>query len=179
VSSNSNRPVTGREVPIEGVKAIMSKTDLQGRITHASRSLLEISGYSLSELIGEPHNILRHPDMPRAIFYLMWKTIQRGEEFYGMIVNRAKNGDHYWVFARVAPMEREGQVVGYSAARFVPPRDIIKGYESLYREMREAEKAHGKKDEEQCLKGVAVLDKFLAKQGARNLTEYVLRQLRI
>jgi len=179
VNSDLNQPITGREVPIEGVKAIMSKADLQGRITHASRSLLEISGYSLDELIGQHHNILRHPYTPRAIFYLFWKTIQRGEEFYGMIVNRAKNGDHYWVFARVAPMEREGQVVGYSAARFVPPRDVIKSYESLYREMREAEKAHGKKNEEQCLKGVAVLNEFLAKQGAKNLTEYVLRQLRV
>ena len=135
--------VTGREVPITGRRAIQSKTDLDGIITQASRSLAEISGFTLDELIGQPHNILRHPDMPDSIFYAMWKHLRAGEEFYGFTKNRAKNGDHYWVLARFAPIERQNRIVGYTSARFLPKPELIEDWETLYAQMRQAEADSG------------------------------------
>ncbi|MDD3609607.1 MAG: PAS domain-containing protein [Halothiobacillaceae bacterium] len=176
-AARQRRPVTGREVPIEGMRAILSRTDPSGVITYVSRSLVEISGYTEEEMLGQPHNILRHPDMPCAVFHLMWMTLKAGKEFYGMTKNRAKNGDHYWVFARVAPIVRDGTLVGYTSARFIPKREMIEEWDALYTRMLEAENASNVADSERCKHGAEVLVRFLRSKKADNLTEYVMRQL--
>lgn len=90
----------------------MSTTDLNSNITHANDAFVRISGYSLDELTGAPHNIVRHPDMPKAAFADMWKTLQGGEPWSGVVKNRCKNGDHYWVKANVCPIKRQGTMTG-------------------------------------------------------------------
>ncbi len=167
--------VTGREVEISGRRAIQSKTDLAGFITQASRSLAEISGFSREELVGQPHNILRHPDMPDSIYYSMWKHLQAGDEFYGFTKNRAKNGDHYWVLARFAPIRGDGGIVGYTSARFLPQRDLIEQWERLYAEMRAAERDSGFDDERRFQPALALLERHIRSSGARDLSSLVLR----
>ena len=82
---------------------IVSKTDLKGIITYANRTFLEVAMYSEDEVLGQPHSLIRHPDMPRCVFKLLWDTIQGGEEIFAYVKNMAKNGDYYWVFAHVTP----------------------------------------------------------------------------
>ncbi len=110
--------VSDREEPFSGEEFIISKTDLDGVIVYANTTFCRISGYKPSELIGRPHNIVRHPDMPRSAFADMWQTIQSGAEWNGVIKNRCKNGDHYWVVAKVMPERDEaGNIIGYLAVR--------------------------------------------------------------
>ncbi len=127
-----NFPVSGREVSVpEGVQLI-SSTDLKGRITHCNQALVNISGFSKDELIGSSHNIVRHPDMPQAAFAELWDTLKAGKPWMGVVKNRAKNGDHYWVNAFVAPVFEDGQTVGYESVRIPASRDQIARAEGLY-----------------------------------------------
>lgn len=166
--------VTGKTVDIGQHRALQSKTDLEGRITQASRSLCAISGFALEELMGQPHNILRHPDMPDTVYYAMWSEIQQGREFFGVVKNRAKNGDHYWVLTRVAPIERDGLRVGYTSARFVPRPDIVADWEALYKDMRAAEQESGRRDHRRFDPAFAVLNRFVQRSGFDSLTSLVL-----
>jgi len=112
------RSVTGVEEAFTGQQFIVSKTDLNGIITYVNTTFCRISGYKPSELIDQPHNIVRHPDMPAAAFADLWQTIQGGAEWRGIIKNRCKNGDHYWVIAKVMPERDEmGNILGYIAIR--------------------------------------------------------------
>ncbi|CCK09551.1 Aerotaxis sensor receptor protein [Cronobacter sakazakii 696] len=95
----------------------MSTTDLQSYITHANDAFIEVSGYTSEELTGSPHNLVRHPDMPKAAFADMWYTLKQGEPWTGIVKNRCKNGDHYWVRANVAPMVRGGKITGFMSIR--------------------------------------------------------------
>ena len=140
-----------RELPTTGVERffdeddiIVSKTDLKGRITYANRVFLEVAGYSERELLGAPHSIIRHPDMPRAVFKLLWDTIEAGKEIFAYVINRAKNGDHYWVYAHVTPSYGPtGEIVGYHSNRRVPDNDIVNNViVPLYAQLREVERAH-------------------------------------
>ena len=99
----------------EGVS--LSSTDPDGIITYVNRKFAEVSGYTKSELIGQNHNIVRHPSVPKAFFKELWDTIKRGEEWSGVICNRKKNGEAYWVYAHIAPVIEEGKITGYSAVR--------------------------------------------------------------
>ena len=96
---------------------IISSTDLSGIITYANRKFCEISGYSKSELIGQSHNILRHPDMPKAAFQELWDTIQSEKEWNGIVKNLRKDGLYYWVYSHVSPIVQDNQIIGYTAAR--------------------------------------------------------------
>lgn len=105
---------------------IVSKTDLKGHITYASRTFLQIADYSEAELLGRPHSIIRHPHMPRSIFKFMWDTLENGKEIFAYVINRAKNGDHYWVYAHVTPSwDAKGTVLGYHSNRRIPNPDIV------------------------------------------------------
>lgn len=115
-------PVTQKEKPIPAHYRLVSSTDLKGVITHCNQDFIDISGYSEDELIGEPHNILRHPDVPAPVFENMWKTIKRGKPWMGLVKNRAKNGDHYWVSAYVTPIMENGKPKGFESVR-VPTTD--------------------------------------------------------
>jgi len=119
---------------------IISETDAKGRITYVNRKLAEISGYDKKELIGKPHNILRHPDMPKAVFKDMWNTIKAGKEWSGLIKNLRKDGQFYWVQQFTKPIfDKEGAIIGYIAARKIPSRVDVEKIEERYKQMREKE----------------------------------------
>lgn len=118
--------LTGTEQFFDENELIVSKTDLKGRLTYTNDVFLRIAGYSEKECLGEPHSMIRHPEMPRCVFGLLWETIQDGREIFAYVVNRCKNGDHYWVNAHVTPSrDGSGNVVGYHSNRRVPDREIL------------------------------------------------------
>jgi PAS domain S-box-containing protein len=135
--------VTGRERFFQPDEVIVTKTDTGGRITYANDVFLKISGLTEAQALGRPHNLIRHPDMPAAVFRLLWDTLKRGEEIFAYVLNRAVNGDHYWVFAHVTPtFDAKGAVAGYHSNRRVPERAVLTGrIQPLYRAMLEAERA--------------------------------------
>jgi PAS domain S-box-containing protein len=108
-----NYPVTQQEYNFPSEAILVSTTDLQGRISHCNHVFEETSGYSYDELIGQPHSLVRHPDMPPEAFYDMWATIGRGRPWTGIVKNRHKNGDHYWVEANVTPIMEGGKPKSY------------------------------------------------------------------
>jgi len=139
----SNLPVTQQEYRLNNEHTLVSVTDLKGRITYCNRAFVEVSGYSTSELLGQPHNLVRHPDMPEEAFRDMWATIQAKLPWTGLVKNRRKNGDHYWVVANATPMLDGEQVTGYLSVRTAPSPQAIEQAERLYAKMR-AEKASGR-----------------------------------
>jgi PAS domain S-box-containing protein len=117
---------TGRETFFPASEMIVSKTDLKGRLTYANNLFCRIAGYREAELIGQPHSIIRHPDMPRSVFRLLWNTIEDRREIFAFVKNLARNGDHYWVFAHVTPSYNAGgETIGYHSNRRVPDREVI------------------------------------------------------
>ncbi len=133
----TNLPVTNNEIELGDETIIVSKTDLKGQITYVNRDFLAISGFSESELIGEPHNIVRHPDMPAEAFQDLWDTLKAGRPWTGYVKNRCKNGDHYWVLANATPIWDHGQVTGYLSVRRKASREMIQAHEDVYRKFRE------------------------------------------
>lgn len=131
-----NQPVTSKECPLIDGRTIVSTTDLKGNITFANPYFVEISGYAEDELLGAPQNILRHPDMPQEAFADMWRCIQSGMPWTGMVKNRCKNGDFYWVLANVTPVIERGRVMGYMSVRTKPSREEVRTAEQLYREIQ-------------------------------------------
>ncbi len=133
----TNLPVTHHEVVLNDQFSIVSTTDLHGNITYANPYFVETSGYALQELIGMPHNIVRHPDMPSEAFADLWATLKSGRPWTGMVKNRTKSGDFYWVLANVTPVYNNGQAVGYMSVRIKPERDQVAQTEQIYKEIRE------------------------------------------
>jgi len=123
---------TDIETPYPDGKLIVSTTDLDGTITHFNKSFVEMSGYTEEELIGAPHCILRHPDMPPAAFKDLWNTVQKGEKWQGFVKNLRKDGGFYWVKATVIPNIRKGSVVGYTSVRRKPSRKKVEECIQLY-----------------------------------------------
>ncbi len=132
-----NEPVTGQERTYGEDRIIISTTDLKGIVTYANDDFIEISGFSRDELIGKNHNIVRHPDMPPVAFKDLWDTVQGGRTWRGIVKNRCKNGDHYWVDAFVTPVYEGDSLVGYQSVRTRPSRAEVSGAEELYRKLRE------------------------------------------
>lgn len=132
-----NEPITQQEFIFPDDATLMSTTDFKGRITYANEAFVATSGFSREELMGQPHNLVRHPDMPKEAFADMWSTLQRGEPWTGLVKNRRKNGDHYWVRANAVPVMREGQRVGYISVRTKPSRDEVASAEILYRQYKD------------------------------------------
>jgi PAS domain S-box-containing protein len=117
---------TGRERLFTDKDVIVSKTDMKGWITYTNRVFMDISGFTEPELLGQPHSLIRHPDMPRAVFKLLWDNISAGHEIFAYVVNICKNGDHYWVLAHVTPSyDTAGKVIGYHSNRRVPNRTAV------------------------------------------------------
>jgi PAS domain S-box-containing protein len=143
---------------------IVSKTDLKGRITYGNRIFIEFSGYSEVELLGTQHNIIRHPDMPRAVFKLLWDSIQTKRECNAYVKNMAKDGSFYWVFANVTPnFDRDGNVIGYFSVRRKPKASGVKTVTGLYQTMLEAERRAGAKDA--MAASTRILTDLLAEKG--------------
>ncbi|BBB29792.1 PAS domain-containing protein [Neptunomonas japonica] len=134
----SSREITiiDQEVPYPDGKLIVSRTDTAGVITHANQAFIEMSGYSLDELIGINHNILRHPDMPAAAFKDLWVTIQSGKKWHGYVKNLRKDGAFYWVKATVIPNIRNGELMGYTSVRRKPSRSKVDACTALYAQMK-------------------------------------------
>ncbi|WP_350333117.1 PAS domain-containing protein [Coralliovum pocilloporae] len=132
---------TGREVYFAENDIIVSKTDLKGKITYANTTFMDISGYRKNEVIGAPHNMIRHPDMPRCVFKLLWETISSKAEIFAYVKNMTKSGDHYWVLAHVTPsLNADNEIVGYHSNRRVPNRDVLtRTIEPLYAKLRQEE----------------------------------------
>jgi len=141
--------LTGIERFFDDNEIIVSKTDLKGRITYANDVFLRIAGYTEEECLQQPHSMIRHPEMPRCVFGLLWDTIQDGREIFAYVVNRSANGDHYWVNAHVTPSrDGSGNIVGYHSNRRVPDRHILETkIMPLYKELLAAEEQHNNKKE--------------------------------
>jgi PAS domain S-box-containing protein len=135
---------SGRETFFSASELIVSKTDLKGRLTYANGLFCKIAGYRESELIGQPHSIIRHPDMPRSVFRLLWDTIEDRHEIFAYVKNMASNGDHYWVFAHVTPsFGTKGAMIGYHSNRRVPDREMLETtIIPLYAEVLKIERSH-------------------------------------
>ncbi len=121
---------------------LVSQTDKEGNITYANKRFRDVSGYSYDELVGKPHSIVRHPDMPRAVFAKMWDTIQSGQVFNGILKNMRKDGKYYWVDLEILPIkDEEGKITGYIAVARPASRKDIEENEELYARMLESERA--------------------------------------
>lgn len=123
------------EIHLTDRMLIISETDERGYITFANEDFVIMSGYSYNELIGRPHNILRHPGMPKAAFADLWKTIRSDKIWNGFVCNRCKNGDYYWVYATVSPIQASDGSRHYLSIRRRPTRDEIEYYSALYKTM--------------------------------------------
>merc|ERR1712000_123570 len=130
-----NQPVTANEVTFPPQQQLISSTDLKGKILNCNDAFISVSGFSREELLGQPHNIVRHPDMPAAAFDNMWQYLKAGRPWMGMVKNRCKNGDFYWVSAYITPLMEGDQVVGYESVRNCPSRDDVKRAEWLYKNL--------------------------------------------
>ncbi|CAJ8873599.1 methyl-accepting chemotaxis protein [Burkholderia pseudomallei] len=133
----NNQPVTQHEFELPDDATLMSTTDPHSRITYANATFVHVSGFSSDEIVGAPHNVVRHPDMPRDAFADMWATLKRGEPWTALVKNRRKNGDHYWVRANAVPVIRGGQTQGYMSVRTKPARAETAAADALYRDFRE------------------------------------------
>jgi aerotaxis receptor len=131
-------PVTQKEQLLSSDRSLVSTTDLKGRITYCNPAFIEASGYTREELLGQPHNLIRHPDMPEEAFRDLWATVSQGRPWAALVKNRCKNGDHYWVRANVTPLMEGGAPVGYMSVRSVPDRADVENADALYRGMNEA-----------------------------------------
>jgi PAS domain S-box-containing protein len=152
---------------------IVSKTDLKGIITYCNRIFMQMAGYSEQELLGAPHNILRHPDMPRIVFKLLWDTIQAKREINAYVKNLSKDGSFYWVFANITPSFNEsGGLIGYFSVRRKPRPEAVQAITPIYRALLEAEKRAGD-GQEGMQASLALLTKTLADKGV-SYDEFVL-----
>ena len=115
---------------------LISKTDLQGNITHISDDLIRVSGFSKEELIGAPHNIFRHPDMPKEVFAYLWRSIKQGVLWSGHVKNKTKSGGFYWVIAVITPIREDDKIVGYMSIRNKPDREGIENAKKMYTDIK-------------------------------------------
>ncbi|MDP3281761.1 MAG: PAS domain-containing protein, partial [Nitrosomonas sp.] len=128
----TNLPVTNTEYPINDDTLIVSTTDAKGRITYINPTFIEVSGFSEEELIGKAHNIVRHPDMPPEAFEDLWNTLKQGLPWTGLVKNRRKNGDFYWINANATPLLENGKITGYLSVRTKAPRTAIDQAAPIY-----------------------------------------------
>lgn len=152
------------ERPMRENDFIVSKTDLKGRITYGNRIFIEYSGFSEQELLGAPHNIIRHPDMPRGVFKFLWDTLATEKEVFAYVKNMAKDGSFYWVFANVTPdYDEYGKVIGYLSVRRAPKRSAVDILAGVYQSMLAEEVKAGPRDA--CDASLALLGSILHEKG--------------
>jgi PAS domain S-box-containing protein len=151
---------------------IVSKTDTSGRITYGNRIFIEFSGYTAQELLGTQHNIIRHPDMPRGVFKLLWDTLGDEKECFAYVKNMAKDGSFYWVFANITPdYDLSGRVTGYFSVRRQPKRAAVDTMADIYHAMLAEEQKAGPKDA--CDASINWLVNVLTQKGA-SYEEFIL-----
>lgn len=155
--------ISGKETTFDDDEIIVSKTDLTGKLTYGNRTFYRMAGLSEKQCLGQQHNIIRHPEMPRSVFELLWTTLQSGKELFAYVNNRSSNGDNYWVFAHVTPsLDGSGNVVGYHSNRRVPSRAVLNTHIiPLYKDLLKIEAgatSPKKALEDGCTKIQSVLD---------------------
>ena len=156
---------TGVERPFPSGELIVTKTDLQGRITYANDVFCTLSRYEEADVLGKPHSLVRHPDMPRGVFTLLWDTIASGQEIFAYVVNLASDGCHYWVFAHVTPrFDSRGSLVGYHSNRRPPQQGALAEVRPIYRRMLEVEQQYSRATEA-ANAGLQFLENHLAEAG--------------
>ncbi|QJD59055.1 methyl-accepting chemotaxis protein [Pseudomonas sp. gcc21] len=136
----NNQPVTQRQHSFSPDQRLISTTDLSGKITYCNKAFIEVSGFPREELLGSPHNLVRHPDTPAAVFEQMWHDLKAGRSWMGIVKNRCKNGDHYWVDAFVTPFWENGKVAGYESVRINATPDQIRRAEAIYARLNKGRK---------------------------------------
>jgi len=136
--------MANNEITFPEKKFIVSKTDLGGRMTYGNSLFISMSGYTEEELLGSPHNILRHPEMPKIIFKYLWDYVKRGDEIFAYVKNQTKNRDYYWVYAHVTPsFDQSGNIIGYHSARRRPTQKAMNTIIPLYQSLLNAERSGG------------------------------------
>ncbi|MEY9468533.1 aerotaxis receptor [Bradyrhizobium yuanmingense] len=174
-----NFPVTTVEYPVSDETLIVSRTDLKGKLTYFNEDFLAAAGFTSAELMGQPHNIVRHPDMPPEAFDNLWDTLKAGKPWLGAVKNRRKNGDFYWVLATASPIRENGEVRGYTSIRTKLPADQRKLAEEVYAAIRE-KKSHGYRIDAGIIRRRSWLDRFSIFTGtlkARLVTMIVLQTM--
>lgn len=155
----------GRERFFGDEEIIVSKTDPKGIITYANDVFVRVSGYPEAELLGAPHSIVRHPDMPRCVFKHLWDTLHAGREIFAYVVNLARTGEHYWVLAHVTPTLGQGGVtIGYHSCRRVPSRPAVEQVRPIYQQLLQEERRHPRSPEGLAASG-KMLGDILARAG--------------
>jgi len=166
---------TNKERVMRNDDFIVSKTDASGRLTYCNRIFIEFSGYTEQELLGQQHNIVRHPDMPRSVFNLLWQTIKSGNEFFGYVKNMAQDGSYYWVIANVTPSYRasanSNEIIGFFSVRRKPDPGKLKIIDSVYKDMLSAEQRAGSRDA--ITAGTKVLTDLIEPTG-KDYREFIL-----
>ncbi|MBF8746345.1 PAS domain S-box protein [Pseudomonas putida] len=142
----NNQPITNRERTFPAQQRLISTTNAKGMITYCNDAFIEISGFTRDELTGAPHNLVRHPDVPAAVFAHMWQTLKQGLPWMGIVKNRCKSGDHYWVNAYVTPIFDNNQVVGYESVRIKPSAEQVRRAEALYLRLNQGKPAIPRRD---------------------------------
>ncbi|WP_417317695.1 PAS domain-containing protein [Emcibacter sp.] len=147
---------------------IVSKTDLKGRITYVNDTFCKVAELDERDVLGEPHSIIRHPDMPRSVFQLLWETIQHKKEIFAYVKNISRSGKYYWVLAHVTPtLGKDGNVIGYHSNRRSVSANEVKKVDSLYKEIAAVERQHENRKE-----GMLAGSKFLVEKAVKNATSY-------
>ncbi|MCC3861065.1 PAS domain-containing protein [Pseudemcibacter aquimaris] len=161
---NNVKP-TGIENTFSENEIIVSKTDLKGEITYVNDVFCKLAEAKESEMIGQPHNVIRHPDMPRTIFHFLWQQIKSKNEIFAYVKNMAMSGNHYWVFAHVTPtLDGSGNIVGFHSSRRAAPKAEIDFIDSLYKKIKDVEEgSSNRKDGLEA--GVAFVNDYLANEG--------------
>jgi PAS domain S-box-containing protein len=155
---------TDKEIVMREDDFIVSKTDLKGRITYGNKTFIEFSGFEEKDILGIQHNVIRHPDMPRAVFKLLWSSIQEGKEIFAYVKNICKDGSFYWVIANITPsVDATGNVLGYYSVRRKPHARAIPVISALYRQMLEEERRVGTRDA--IAASTRLMDQFLNEKG--------------
>lgn len=153
----NNGPITGREVPLSSSDEIVSSSNLRGDIEFCNETFCRISGYSREELLSEPHNILRHPHMPAVAFAMLWETLKAGKPWMGLVKNRCKNGDHYWVDAYITPLRQNGQIYGYESVRVKAEPHLIQRAETVYKRINEGKPPYSAAEKYWSLYGTTIM----------------------
>jgi PAS domain S-box-containing protein len=162
----------GREAYFGEEEIIVSKTDLKGIITYANDVFVRVSGFTEKELLGKPHNIIRHPEMPMCVFQLLWDTLKTRKEIFAYVLNMSKDGSHYWVFAHVTPSyDMQGNHIGYHSNRRVPYPDALPAVKGLYKQLCEIERRRANK-KEAIAASTEALEKVL-QQAGKSYGEFV------
>jgi PAS domain S-box-containing protein len=172
-SSHQGIVPINNQVALNSDEFIVSKTDIKGKIVYANRTFMRISGFSEPKLLGQPHSLIRHPDMPRGAFYLLWKTLQQGDEFFGFVKNLCADGSYYWVFANITPdYDADGRLHGYYSVRRKPSAAALLEISPVYRKMLEIEAAVSAP--QAPAQSLAWLEQVLAEKGT-NYEDFILQ----